>query len=320
MKYSIAERLRASPCTIVYAGTSLSVQKAGYRPNLHRFLCDWSDQPHSMVLAAFGGVGSPGVLAMLDRWVLSHKPIICFVETSVVDQGKEGIPSLVPDALYTIIRRLRESGCEPVMLHFPRTGDHGVDPVSVVATHEKIATLTETTSITVLAPVTEASRSRFFIDFVHLTPEAGVLAANFVANTLFELLPELYLGPIHETPILDLRLERPSFSDVIGEHPSVGLFRLVEKYLSFGPDSTLIADLRDARLYGLLHVVGPHSAGMIVNGSFHCLRDSWSHRDRLHATFFLDMPTGPIQITSLGDQLTPGAELRVVDLITLHSV
>jgi hypothetical protein len=61
-----AAQLAAGPVVIAYLGNSVTAQKDGYRPYLHKGLVKRFGHEHKAVNAGFGGVGSIGSVCTMD--------------------------------------------------------------------------------------------------------------------------------------------------------------------------------------------------------------------------------------------------------------
>jgi hypothetical protein len=314
----LSVRLRSEPETIAYSGTSVTIQPNGYRPDLHALICEHSGHAHKAVFGGFGGVGTLGALAMLDEWVLPHRPTLCFIECSVVDQGQEGPPPLLREALETLVERLRRADCEPVFLHMPRLGNFGPNPKSVMEVHHEVAAKRDVLEITLQAKKEEGLLS----DFVHFTPAGGTWAAKQIKSVLWPALERRALGKptLHVGTLDGLRLDPAQCSCVLGPNVdalNTGLFRLTKRYIVLSGKDRYIVCNDGRRLFGIIHVLGPHSAKLRVGEQELSLRDEWCDKDRMHAVFLAEPIEGEIEIAAVGGGALSDAELHLIALVTL---
>ena len=104
---------------IAYLGNSLTVQKNGYRPQLHLLLEKQFGESIQQINAGLGGMGSLACSGLIDLLVLRHRPQLCLVECSAADMLGATPSSQVGGSIETILRGLLENEVEPLLLHLP---------------------------------------------------------------------------------------------------------------------------------------------------------------------------------------------------------
>src|SRR6266516_2318846 len=72
---------------IAYLGNSVTAQREGFRPLLHERLTAHFGQPHRLINAGLGGVGSLASLFTMEDLVLRFAPDLCFIECTTGDMG-----------------------------------------------------------------------------------------------------------------------------------------------------------------------------------------------------------------------------------------
>src|SRR5437764_7249306 len=146
-------RLRNEPCTIAYLGASVTAQREGYSSRLHELLCRLWKQPHRMIWAGTGALGSLSGVFLMDELVVKHRPQLCFVEYATGDFCGRTPPEELGPAIEGIAQKLRDIGCEPCFLYLYRS-DIGFDGLNqVLAVYEAVAKHHHVPSIDLARPI-----------------------------------------------------------------------------------------------------------------------------------------------------------------------
>jgi GDSL-like lipase/acylhydrolase family protein len=267
----LGARLSTQPCTIAYLGASVTAQREGYRPRVHKAIRSRFAQDHRAVNAGVGGVGAVSAAFLMDRLVLRHRPDFCFVEYSSGDMGSTAPPGEIEAAVAGIVGKLRDAGCAPCFLHMYRAG-WSSRCAEVVASWERVATRWNVPSIDVATSLVEAIESgllredELLRDVIHATPEGSRLVAAIVDRAFAQLAAAAHSVPTKMVPLPssldgdDFRTARviPASAEDAGGEAATRLFRLQMAYVELGA-GTPLARVLPGELLGLVVIVGPQS-------------------------------------------------------------
>jgi|GEM_PF-495136 len=112
----LQKKLSSQQCTIAYMGSSVTAQGNGFRPYLHKSICDVSQQEHKEINAGIGGVTSMTGLFLMQKKILDHHPDVCFFDYSISDSNQVSL-TLLRETLETIIRKLLAINCQICIIH-----------------------------------------------------------------------------------------------------------------------------------------------------------------------------------------------------------
>ena len=321
-------RLQEGPTSILYCGNSVTAQRDGFRPILHRWLQDRFGHQHTAVNLSLGGVGSFGAAFLLHRHLDLHPQpgALCFVECATGDIGAHALPAEPEPIVEGIVRRLLAADCDVVFLILYHDQQDTPAAQKLLTVYHRIATRYR---IPVLSPskvfadrlhAGDFAPSYLLRDRVHTRPIASFFAASLIAEA-FDALP-LSSKPGSPLPPPLFPNEFPLLKML---HPAVeggrwGAFQLVQSYLDLGPDNLLEASLPEGEILGFLFVNGPSSGSLrIQHGNTDyslSLRDKWCHYDRLHV-LRLPAPVPPGATVRFSPLPTPEAPLSRFRLVAL---
>jgi hypothetical protein len=268
------------PSPIAYLGSSVTVQRHGYRPLLHAALCRESGRPHPPVFAGVGGVGAISGLFLLDDLVLRHRPAVCWIEFGPTDMAGDTPPDLLPAVLEAMVLRLREHECEPAFLLLPR---FAATPLrdSTVAAYNEVAADHEVVCVDLVEQL--EGDPAMFRDHVHSSPEGAQRIATAASAAIDPSAPPRPPGRARREPsFLEAALLAPG-----GEHS--GTLGDLFPYVALGPDERLTLT-PERELHGLVVAVGPSSGAVEITGGGpperHLVWDEWCYYDRLSTLVF----------------------------------
>jgi len=294
---NVLERLKKEPCRIGYLGASVTAQKNGFRPLLHNWLCEFTNQPHTQANAALGANGSICSVFVMDELLLKHQPKLCFVECSVGDMAPYTPLSEVGPVMEGIIRKLKDNDCEICLLHLYRA-DRSYADNAVIAAQERVADYYNVPSINlgryleISAERGEIEPGKFLKDSIHTTEQGALYTADLLSGALKEIFSSknldeypLSLTPLH-SPNYSKTILSYCSSDMVGKNAKQKLFRFFYPYIEVGSNSD-ISFTPDAELISLLTVVGPESGTIMISAGSEVqecqLLDEWCTADRIRA-------------------------------------
>lgn len=200
---SFAAKLQSGSQRIAYIGNSVTAQRDGYRPILHKMIEAWSSHRHDAINFGLGGVGSFGSAALLDLFVLNRRPTVAFIETSLADSGLNTPAEWVRDSVRSLVESLRAIETVAVFLHMPRVDEFRSHAIPTRTMYDEITAATRTPHIDIeqsLANSRVVLQPSMFTDGIHTTPQGGRLFAETIATALMEaaespLLARHNIGP-----------------------------------------------------------------------------------------------------------------------------
>ncbi len=290
--------LRTGLGRIAYFGASVTAQKQGYRPALHRKLVPYFGRPHLPINAGIGGIGMVGGVFLMDDMVIAHRPDFCFIDFSSADYSGTLPLGESAAALEGALRKLAAIGCPACILHLYRDDiDYSQTP-PIVAAFDEVAAHYGVPSLHVgqyLARKFAAGcirRADLLKDVVHLS-ERG---AEQVAEVIFGAVRGMWATPggpqapaptpLHSNHYQSTRIT-PVAEVVRAENGWFPLGRLGESYdfAYFGAGQEFAVECQGP-LAGMLVVVGPDSGVMDVEGQRIQLWDRWCVYERLQTVVF----------------------------------
>lgn len=254
MSEAVLDRLRRGPATIAYLGTSVTVQRSGFRPRLHELLEEASGHRHRSVLAGVGGADSLAGAFLMDLLVIPHRPDVCVVEFATTDACSPLGEDELDAALEVVAASLLAGGCAPLLLALPRE-----DAPRSPRARGRVAAVAARHG---LACVDAEPTPGLLRDGLHLTPGgAQLVAERALAASRTAPAPARGRVPPPWRPLL-VRPQPDWYADP--SRVEQGRLNLVEPYLRSGPGNPLTVPV-DGELAGLVVVAGPTS-GWVVAG------------------------------------------------------
>lgn len=302
---NLIQKLEQQACKIAYLGASVTAQKQGYRPNLHQWFQEHFKQPHVEINGAIGGVISGAAVFLMDDMVIQHEPDFCIIEYSTVDMAWNS-PE-IGSAIEAMVRKLKDIDCPVCFLYLYRTGQKFNDFNPVIAWYEEVAEYYQIPSINVGRYIEASLKQQefqfdeLFRDFVHNTPAGGKFVAEYIAETLLEVLrksPDRQLKPVDydDYAVSDAYVFGQMFPiqrSMIGDRRSAktGSYQYKSsgnEYSYFELDSNNELEFEiEGKLIAILVIIGRESGIVeLVTPSRtyeYCLWDEYCHYDRLDA-------------------------------------
>jgi hypothetical protein len=267
----VGAKLGRERLTVAYFGASVTAQREGYRPLLHRRLCDRFGQDHQPIFAAVGGIDVAAAVFLTDDLVIRHRPDLCLVEFTSVEPGSAGLLARAETAMDGVIVKLREIGCMPCLLHLPRRevreGSSELrDAFERVADRHRIPSIDVTS---VVEGSSDPATAPIFRDEVHTSDSGSCLVAELVERAIGSLAGDATAtvqagvpDPVgddyrhaHVIPVAEGDADGPA---------ELRLFRLQRQFLELGA-GTAIRRRFSERLAGLVMLVGPESGELEIS-------------------------------------------------------
>lgn len=315
---SLQSKLTSGICKIAYMGSSVTVQKEGYRPYLQQWFRDYFGTDHLEIAAGIGGVGSMTGVFTMNEDVVQYRPDLCFVEYMVSDRENRRTPAnKIEKVVEGIVRKLLFINCEVIFL-YRYIEKNGVDRLyeKTMLKHERVADHYGIPSINLCQYIQETyldsnlyTHEDLFKDLTHTTTKGSELIAKCISDSFLQILekPQTEIGiarneiqPIHsdhygnteilyinQTMIKDQdRYQIGKCSDRVKNHTGK-----LKDYTYFEIDSqNEIQFSIQGELIGMMVVVGQDS-GVVELISSHetseyMLWDEWCHYDRFTTIIF----------------------------------
>ena len=144
---SIQEKLGNQVCKIAYLGGSATAQQeGGYRPMLHQWLTEYSQQDHQEINAGNGGIASSAAAFTMDDEVIAQQPDLCFIEYATTDMGRN---HEIGTAVEGMVRKLKAINCSVCFLYLYKQGEKFDYTNTTITEYEKIADFYKIPSINV---------------------------------------------------------------------------------------------------------------------------------------------------------------------------
>ena len=294
---TVAQLLCERTCVIAYLGASVTEQRDGFRPALHRCLVERSAQPHRAVNAGIGGVGSVTAVFLLDQLVLAHRPDVCVIELTTGDSGSEANLRRLGAVAEGILRKLLSVGCVCIVVHGYRGDGSGGRHAEAMRTWDRVAAHYGVPTIDVHGLVASqggATRDCWYRDGVHTTADGARHVAAWLCNATLELGPAGH-GVRGPAPLHADRFERTRLVPVVSTMAAVpdwcsrGTFRFVHQWTGLEPGNPVRMEC-DGDIVGMLVVAGPDSGVLRIETARGVERivafDQWCHYDRLSSVVF----------------------------------
>ena len=326
----LCDELSRRICHIGYVGNSVTAQRNGYRPRLHKKLIEHFGHPHIEIKAGLGAMGSAGCLFTLDTFVLPHRPDVCFIECAVGDYGTHQALDLTKAVIEAMVRSLMSAGCRPCVLHLGRNDIEMENMRPIISCYNAVADYYRVPSIDLSGAVAEDALSRgidpalFFIgDGVHHNDRG----AELISTRAFESFLMLISNGVTETKgLAKQRLAHPPIfgadwdaARLIPLQPSMlrkpDLFlgrklRLVTPYVELDSSNAVYIAEIPCKIIGVMLVLGPHSGCLSVeidgDEEKYQTWDVWCDKERLHTLLFkrIAPPGARLVISATDEQFT----------------
>jgi lysophospholipase L1-like esterase len=288
-------RLRRKPLKIAYLGASITAQRRGWRPQLHEMLCRETGREHQSISACVGAIGSVSGAFLAEELVVPHEPDLCFVEFTAGDYPGGHTPLRdVEPAIDGILRKLREVGCRPVLVHLPNRVDRPFEPgLDLYDVYARVAERHGAPWVDIAGPLGALVRDgaltgeAVFKDELHLTPEGGALVAEAIQRGLGEIAAVPSAERAEPPPPDERSFHRakvvPARPDMLADPASAtpGRFRFFYDFVEGGPFHVEL----EGELVGFMLVAGPEARRLRVDCDGESqevdLVDEWSHSVRL---------------------------------------
>jgi lysophospholipase L1-like esterase len=328
------ESLARGPAAIAYLGLSVTAQREGFRPRLHAALVQDTGHAHAAINAGVGGVGSVSLAFLMDRLVIAHAPVLCFVECTTGDVDGRTAPDDVPRAIEAILRKLDAIECQACLLHLYQREQTWRIEHPILAEYERVAEHYDVPSLHVGRRIEDdvltgrADVDVLFRDGVHTTHAGAQVSAELIVEGLAAI---RRCGKAAEPPVpasargrcADGAYDRAVMIEAQPEQCTVaaqsGCFRLLFRYVDIDTANAIRFHDPVAALKGLCVIAGP-SAGVIrvstpLGEHDYQIWDQWCTYDRLTTVVFESaLPAGtPVTIRPL----TPSTRLRVIGFLCL---
>jgi glycosyltransferase involved in cell wall biosynthesis/Tfp pilus assembly protein PilF len=144
---SIQKKLHSQVCKIAYLGGSATAQQeGGYRPLLHQWLSEYSQQNHQEINAGNGGIASSAAVFTMDDEVIAQQPDLCFIEYATTDMGRK---HEIGAAVEGMVRKLEAINCSICFLYLYKQGEKFDYTNTTITEYEKVADFYKIPSINV---------------------------------------------------------------------------------------------------------------------------------------------------------------------------
>lgn len=303
-------KLTNASSAIAYLGASTVAQKDGYRPGLHAWLCKASANEHRSVNAGLGANGSICSVFVMDRLVLAHSPVLCFIDLSVSDAVCTPLPEVGP-VMEGIVRKLLSRGTQICFLHMYRADRHLLAMDEVVRIHEMIAEHYQIPSLNIGMMVEQQilngnlTHDSLYRDVAHTHPDGAAILTENLATALSSIFAA---GPGSTTLPVEQLFRRSYESTKIvecteemflqGKSSGSGTFRFFYQYKTIAKDNPVAFTTSDGEVVGIIAIVGKESGviSVVSNGvtKDYLLWDAWCSADRVQTIIF-DSPIEPAQ-------------------------
>ena len=254
-------------------GNSVSAQRDGYVAELHAKVHAAGLQP--VVNASLGGVGSIGLLALMDNLVLRDGARFVILESSLGDSAGATHIHDLENVLHELCLRVSEIADHGVVaLHIPRFDVDLQQQATVVAIHNAVLSQYGIPSIDLTGRLVSANT----IDGVHLNPSGSAIVAGSIFDH-FELLPktkpQASMGKEYMRSFRFLSITDPEWTN-LGE---ASAFRASLRTTRVGAAGSARVELFGFEPVALVMIVGPSVGVIAMNSERHSVRvqtwDAW---------------------------------------------
>ena len=188
----LKQKLNSHVCKVAYMGSSVTVQKEGYRIFLQQFLREYFHQEHLEICAAIGGVGAITGVFTMDEDVVNYAPELCFVEYMVSDRIEDNTPqSEIGKVIEGIVRKLNKIDCQIVFLYryldrklINHRYQYALDEYEKIAKHYNITSIDFGGYIQECIEQQKYTHESLFKDHTHTTETGSKVAAKYIASVL----------------------------------------------------------------------------------------------------------------------------------------
>ncbi|MDJ0632809.1 MAG: sulfotransferase family 2 domain-containing protein [Xenococcaceae cyanobacterium MO_188.B29] len=313
------KRLNNKLCRIAYLGSSVTVQKEGYRFSLQKMLCEHSKKQHLEINASIGDTGSITGVFTMEEDVVPYKPDICFVEYMVSDRvTSNSPPDKIGASIEGIVRKLYAIDCEVIFLYrflekelITKAYNKAFLEHEKVAEHYNLCSINFGSYIQENIECGKYEQNQLFKDHTHTTKYGGEIIAKYISEIIFSSSHQdanskvkandlNKLNPLHKdcfqnTEIIythqGLIQDQSNFA--IGQYASriTNHYHHSKLYSYFAIDSKNEFQLNiHGELVGLMLVSGRESGyiELEVSGeqAEYLTWDKWCHYDRLKTIIF----------------------------------
>ena len=323
------QKLNSGRCRIAYMGSSVTVQKEGYRIFLQQFLREYFDREHLEICAAIGGVGAITGVFTMDEDVINYAPDLCFVEYMVSDRIEANTPqSEIGKVIEGVVRKLNKIDCNIVFLYryLKRNSiddryQYALNEYEKIARHYNITSINFGSYIQKCIDRQQYAHQDLFKDHTHTTVKGSKIAAQYIANVLKNIFKSNYkveqkpnLEPIYNNNYENTAISyvgehflannnyvKGSCADKVKNHQSKSKDY---QYIEIAADNSFKFKIK-GELIGLMVIIGrdsgivEFSAGEKIEKIM--LWDKWCHYDRFSTIIlsekFAEMTEIEIKIT-----------------------
>ncbi|MDJ0569651.1 MAG: hypothetical protein QNJ53_11460 [Pleurocapsa sp. MO_192.B19] len=187
------QRLNNKSCRIAYLGSSVTVQKEGYRFFLQKMLCEHSKKQHLEINASIGDTGSITAVFTMEEDVVPYKPDVCFVEYMVSDRVESNVPpDKIGASIEGIVRKLYAIDCEVIFLYrflekklITKAYNKAFLEHEKVAKHYNICSINFGSYIQENIDNGKYQQDLLFKDHTHTTRHGGEVVAQYISDVIF---------------------------------------------------------------------------------------------------------------------------------------
>jgi hypothetical protein len=316
----LKQKLNSDLGKIAYMGSSVTVQKEGYRIFVQQFFQDYFNQEHLEIEAAIGGVGSITGVFTMNEDVINYAPDLCFVEYMASDRIEANTPqSEIGKVAEGIVRKLQEINCQIVFLYryvehnlINHRYNYALSEYEKIAEHYQITSINFGSYIHKCIEQKKYTHQELFKDHTHTTKLGSQVAANCIINIFKNIFKN---SPNKLTNLQDSNVRIPIYPDnyyntkVTYVEPSflANLQNYLQNlcsdkvknhhgqskdyhYLEIASDNSFKFQIK-GKLVGFMVIVGRDSgvAEFSDNNQVKKIKlwDQWCHYDRFNTTIVL---------------------------------
>ena len=306
----LKHKLNSDICKIAYMGSSVTVQKEGYRIFLHQFLREYFNREHLEICAAIGGVGAITGVFTMDEDVISYDPDVCFIEYMVSDRIEANTPQgEIGKVIEGVVRKLNQTNCSVIFLYryleremIGDRYDYALNEYEKIARYYNITSIDFGGYIQSCIDRQQYAHQSLFKDHTHTTTEGSKVAADYIANVLKSIfesnakvaeqkrdIKPFYSDNYQSTTIVHLNNEfltnKSNYNiglcaDKVKNHQSK---TKDYQYIEVGTDNSFKFQIK-GELIGLMVIVGRDSGMVKISANDRTdkvmLWDKWCHYDR----------------------------------------
>lgn len=247
---------------------------------------------------------------VMDRLVLAHSPVLCFIDLSVIDVVCTPLPEVGP-AMEGIVRKLLSRGTQICFLHMYRGDRQFLEMDEVIRIHEKVAEHYQIPSLNIGTMVEQQilngslTHDSLFRDVVHTHPDGAALLTDYLTTTL----PSIFEAGFGSTTSPVERLFQRNYEStkivecteemfLQGKSSGSGTFRFFYTYKTIAEHNPVTFTAMDGEVVGIIAIVGKESGVISVKSDGitkdYLIWDAWCNADRVQTIIF-DSPIEPAQ-------------------------